>query len=152
MALYRTQRLAHFKAFVISKIFSLALPKSMRVFSAANRGTETPAKPVLRPRFTTTVRALSTSRMGLPVRGPGSTSRGVHDIVGPHHQCHIGLGEGGADLIERLHPLIGDVGLGQKDVHVARHPASHRMDPEFHLQGQEKKGTDRCPSDPLTGP
>ena len=65
-----------FTAVTRSNTASFALPKNINELSAAKSGFGIPAKPGLRLRLiTTTVRDLSTSRIGMPAIGPELSSR-----------------------------------------------------------------------------
>ena len=90
-----------------------------------------PAKPGLRLRLITiTSWASSTSMIGMPGdRRVGVVLGGrVGDVVGADHHRDVGLRHLGVDLVHLLELLVGDVGLGEQDVHVAGHPARDRVD------------------------
>jgi len=63
--------------------------------------------------------------MGTPGCVVGSR---VDHVVGPDHERHIGELELGIDLIHLFQLLVGNVGLGEQDVHVPGHPAGDRVD------------------------
>ena len=56
----------------------------------------------------------------------------IHDVVGPQHQGHVGLRHLGVDLLHLDEAVVRDLGLGQQDVHVARHAAGDRVHGELH--------------------
>ena len=63
-------------------------------------------------------------------RGVG-TCRGIGDVVGADHERDVRLREIAVDLVHVKQPVVGDVGLGQEDVHVAGHSAGDRVDAEL---------------------
>ncbi len=74
-------------------------------------------------------------RLGdLDDRHAGDRARGivlgrrVGDVVGADHDRDVRLRHLGVDLVHLPELLVGDVRLGEQDVHVARHPARHRVD------------------------
>ena len=78
--------------------------------------------------------AWSTSRIGMPETGePGSAGGRVGDVVGADHEGDVAAVELGVDLVHLLELGVGHVGLGQQDVHVARHPAGDRVDGVLHV-------------------
>ncbi len=57
---------------------------------------------------------------------------GIGDVVGADDEGDVGLGELAVDVLQLEHLVVGDVGLGEQDVHVARHSARDRVDRELH--------------------
>ena len=64
---------------------------------------------------------------------------GVGHVVGADHQGHVALRELGVDVVHLDQLVIGDVGLGQQHVHVARHAAGHRVDGELHVDAAARQ-------------
>src|ERR1019366_653184 len=58
---------------------------------------------------------------------------GVGDVVGADHQGNVGLREFAIHFLHFNQVLVGNVGFGQENVHVAGHSAGHRVNGEFHL-------------------
>ncbi|MNS82506.1 hypothetical protein D3C72_1162530 [compost metagenome] len=58
---------------------------------------------------------------------------GVGDVVGADDEGHVGGGELGVDVLQLEHLIVRHIGLGQQDVHVARHPARDGVDGVLHL-------------------
>jgi hypothetical protein len=56
---------------------------------------------------------------------------GVDDVVRADDDGDIGGGEIGIDLLEFVELRVGDIGLGEEDVHVAGHAAGDGMDGVF---------------------
>ncbi len=61
------------------------------------------------------------------------SSCGVHDVIRADNQRDIGPLEFVIDLIHLIKLIVGDVGFGQQDVHVARHTARHGVNRVFHF-------------------
>ena len=59
--------------------------------------------------------------------------RGVDDVVRADDERDVGGLELRVRLVHLLQLLVGNVGLGEKDVHVTRHAAGDRMDGVDHL-------------------
>jgi AspT/YidE/YbjL antiporter-like protein len=55
---------------------------------------------------------------------------GVDRVVGADDQHDVGLGEVVVDLVHLQDDVVGHLGLGQQDVHVAREPTGDRVDAE----------------------
>ena len=95
-----------------------------------------PAKPGLMLRLMTmTVRALSTSRMGMPKMGLEESVRaaGLVTSLRANHQRDVGLRKLPVDVVHLDQAVVGNIGFGQQHVHVARHAAGHGMDGEAHV-------------------
>ena len=58
----------------------------------------------------------------------------IHHVIRSQDQDHIRLGEGWVDLLQVIQLVVGDVGLGEQDVHVSRHAPRHWVDAvaDFH--------------------
>ena len=63
--------------------------------------------------------------MGLDVIGARG---GIGHVVGADDQGDVGLREVAVDLVHFDQAVVGDVGLGEEDVHVTGHAARDRMD------------------------
>src|SRR5690606_38335508 len=58
--------------------------------------------------------------------------RRVDHVVGTQNQNHVGLAEFAVDVFHLEDLLVGHFGLGQQDVHVARHTTGNRVDRVLH--------------------
>jgi hypothetical protein len=67
---------------------------------------------------------------GHAVDGAGGvrSGGGVGDVIGADHKGNVGLGEVAVDLIHFDEAVVGDVGFGEEDVHVAGHASGDGMD------------------------
>ena len=61
-------------------------------------------------------------------RRAGPSGGRVGDVVRADDQGHVGAPELGVDVLHLAQRGVGDVGLGEQHVHVARHAAGHRVD------------------------
>ena len=64
-------------------------------------------------------------------RGAGFGGGRVDGVVGSDDQDDVGVGEVLVDLVHLHDDVVGDVGLGEQHVHVARQTSGHRMDGEL---------------------
>ncbi len=85
--------------------------------------------------MTITVRALSTSRMGMPKMGLRwiGARGGVGDVVRADDQGHIGLRKIAVDVVHFDQLVVGDVRFGEQHVHVAGHASGDGMNAELHV-------------------
>src|SRR5260370_23953052 len=69
------------------------------------------------------------------VDGAGRVGAGgrVGNVVGANHQSDIGLGEIAVDLIHLDQAVVGNVGFGQQNVHVAGHASGNGMNGKAHV-------------------
>ena len=58
---------------------------------------------------------------------------GVDDVIGPDDKCDVCLREFAVDFIHLENDVIGDVRLGEQDIHVSRQSAGNRVDGETDL-------------------
>ena len=78
--------------------------------------------------------AWSTSRIGIPDTGePGRRAAGFVTSFAPMTRATSAAIELRVDVVHLLELGIGDVGLGEQHVHVARHPAGDRVDRVLHV-------------------
>ena len=58
---------------------------------------------------------------------------GIGNVVGADDQRDVGLREVAVDLVHLLQAVVGDVGFGEEDVHVARHASGDGMNTELNV-------------------
>src|SRR5208283_4133237 len=62
-----------------------------------------------------------------------AASRRIGDVVGANHQRHVGLRHVGIHVVHVQQFVVGNVRLGEQDVHVSGHAAGNGMDAELHV-------------------
>src|SRR5882757_491230 len=65
---------------------------------------------------------------------------GVGDVVGTNHECHVSLWKISVDFVRIEEFVVRNVRFGEKDVHVAGHTASDRMDAELYVDATLGEG------------